>query len=195
MSHKPPSPATGEISDFPRRGFMTRLLALVIGGLTGLLPAIPAISYFIDPLTRKKRAVGLSDDDMDPEGFIKVASQDALSEDGMPRSFKVIADMQDFWNKFPDTEVGAVYLRKESDGQISCFNARCPHLGCTVKFEDASQTYVCPCHASAFSMTGERTNSIPPRNLDKLDAEVREDGMVWVKFQKYRAGIKEQVVV
>jgi len=194
MSHKPPSPATGEINDLPRRGFMTRFLALITGALTGLVPAIPAVMYFVDPLTRKKRAVGMADDDIDPEGFIKVASVDALSEDGLPRSFKVIADMQDFWNKFPNTEVGAVYLRKDAAGKISCFNARCPHLGCTVKFEDASKTYVCPCHASAFSMTGEPTNKIPPRNLDALETRV-QDGMIAVKFQKFRAGIKEQVVV
>lgn len=192
MSYKPPSPATGEISDIPRRGFFSRALAFAVGGLVGLLPTIPAVLYFIDPLTRKKRAVGMSGDAIDSEGFIKVASQDALGE--LPKSFKVVTDLRDFWNKFPDTEVGAVYLRKDGD-TITCFNARCPHLGCTVKFDDGTKTYACPCHASAFSLDGERTNSIPPRNLDALECRVDADGMVCVKYQKFRASTKDQVPV
>jgi Rieske Fe-S protein len=194
MSHKPSSPATGEISDIPRRSFVSKFLAFTIGGLVSLLPAVPAVMFFIDPLTRKKRAVGMSGDMIDSKGYIKVASLDALSDDGVPRQFKVIADLRDFWNKFPDTEIGSVYLRKVGD-KLSCFNARCPHLGCTVKFDDDTSSYVCPCHASSFSVDGERTNPIPPRNMDELDCRVDSDGIVRVKFQKFRAGIAEKVPV
>jgi Rieske Fe-S protein len=191
MSHKPPSPATGEISDIPRRSFFSRTLAFAVGGLVGLLPT-PGRAVLHRSATRKKRAVGMSGDAIDPEGFIKVASEEALGE--LPKLFKVVTDLRDFWNKFPDTEVGAVYLRKDGD-TITCFNARCPHLGCTVKFDDGTKTYACPCHASAFSLDGERTNSIPPRNLDALDYKVDADGMVCVKYQKFRAGTKDQVPV
>lgn len=193
MSHPTPSPVSGESSDVPRRNFLTKALALVIGGIVTVLPGIPAVLFFIDPLTRRKRAVGMSGDMIDREGFIKVASQDALGE--LPRQFKVVTDLRDFWNKFADTEVGSVYLRKRPDGRISCFNARCPHLGCTVKFDDESQTFECPCHASAFGLDGERTNSIPPRNLDALDTKVDKDGTVRVKYQKFRAGTEEQIPV
>ena len=43
-------------------------------------------------------------------------------------------------------------------------------------------------------LDGERTNDIPPRPMDSLDAEVR-DGEIWVKFQKFRAGIHERQAV
>jgi menaquinol-cytochrome c reductase iron-sulfur subunit len=194
MSHLPPSPATGEINELPRRTFLSRALAVVIGGLVGLLPTIPAVLYFLDPLTRKKRAVGILG--ADAEGYFPITKVEALSADGAPRSFPVVADLQNFWNKFPDTEVGAVYLRKDPEtGDVSCFNARCPHLGCTVKYDDGSKTYVCPCHASAFSLEGEKTNEIPPRNMDSLDYKVDDDGTVRVKYEKYRAGIHDKVPV
>jgi Rieske Fe-S protein len=193
MSHKPSTPVTGEISELPRRSFLTRAMAMAIGGLAMLIPTIPAILYFFDPLTRKRRAVGMSGDMISAEGFIKVTTADAVTES--PRQFKVVTDLRDFWNKFPQTEVGSVYLRKLPDGNVSCFNARCPHLGCTVKFDDSSEKYECPCHASAFSLEGKRTNDIPPRNMDELQCRVDKDGNVLVKFEKFRAGIHEQVPV
>lgn len=194
MSHTPAAPATGEPHELPRRSLLSKALATLIGGLVALLPAIPAVSFFIDPLTRKKRAVGIEGADAD--GYFPITKIEALSPDGAPRSFPVVAELQNFWNKFPNTEVGAVYLRQDPETkEVSCFNARCPHLGCTVKYEDTSKTYVCPCHASAFSLTGERTNEIPPRNMDTLSAKVDDDGTVRVKYEKYRAGIHEQVPV
>jgi len=191
MSHNPSTPVAGEITELPRRGFLTRALAMAVGGLVTLLPLAPAILYFLDPLTRKRRAVGIAEDMGATDGFIPVASKDALGE--LPRQFKVVTDLRDFWNKFPRTEVGSVYLQRTADDQVSCFNARCPHLGCTVKFDEASKSFECPCHSSAFGLDGKRTNDIPPRNLDALDCRVADDGTVEVKFQKFRAGIKEQV--
>jgi Rieske Fe-S protein len=194
MSHKPAPPASGEINDIPRRNFLTRFLAFTIGGLVSLLPAVPAVMYFIDPLTRRKRAVGMSGDMINSEGYIEVAPLDALSDDGLPRQFKVVTDLRDFWNKFPNTEIGSVYLQKVGD-DVRCFNARCPHLGCTVKFDDEAKDYVCPCHASSFSIDGKRTNSIPPRDMDELECDVDNHGIVRVKYQKFRAGIQDKVPV
>jgi len=194
MSHLPTPPATGEAETLPRRSFFSKALATLIGVVIGLIPTIPAVMYFLDPLTRKKRAVGISG--ANPEGFFKITSVEALSADGAPRSFPVVADLRNFWNKFPNTEVGAVYLRKDPQtGEVSCFNARCPHLGCTVKFEDASNTFVCPCHSSAFSLEGKRTNDIPPRDMDPLDTKVADDGSVLVRYEKFRAGIHERIPV
>lgn len=188
----PPEPA--EISTLPRRRFLTRALAFLVGSTVAFVPLGAAVVFFLDPLTRKKRAVGMTGDAIDPEGFIRVAPQAALATDGTPRSFKVVADVQDFWNKFPDSEVGSVYLQQNGD-EIRCFNSRCPHLGCTVKFEGEKQQFVCPCHESAFSLNGERTNNVPPRDMDPLEVRVDDEGMVWVKYQKYRAGIHERVPI
>ena len=193
MTNKPQSPTTGDIGEIPRRSFLSRCLTFTIGTLVTLVPAVPAVMFFIDPLMRKKRAVGMTGDAIDPEGFIKVATTEQLGP--RPRYIKVVADLQDFWNKFPDSEVGAVYLSKDEQGEITCFNARCPHLGCTVKFAEGADAFACPCHDSAFGLDGKPTNQIPPRDLDRLKTKVDDDGNVLVKFQKFRAGIHEKVPV
>jgi Rieske Fe-S protein len=192
MKPKPSTITPPSAADIPRRSFLFRAMSFLVGGIAALVPVAAGAIFFVDPVTRKKRAIGATGDAVDAEGFIKVTTTDALAEDGAPRSFKVIADLQDFWNKFPDSEIGAVYLRRDEQGEVVCFNARCPHLGCTVNFSSSEQKFICPCHESSFQLDGTRSNEIPPRDLDPLDVEVRGGNEVWVKFQKFRAGCAER---
>lgn len=187
MSH------SSEHSDQPRRGFLVQAAAAGTGALAGAVPACIGGAYFLDPLLRSKVAA----DSVTPagemgEGFLPITKLESLPSDGTPRAFKVIADLQDAWNKFPQTEIGSVYLSRSESGEISCFNARCPHLGCTVQYKDGDQKYVCPCHDSAFNVDGTRNNEIPPRDLDTLEVKKDDSGTVWVKFQKFRAGTSEK---
>jgi Rieske Fe-S protein len=170
---------------------MTKAAAFLVGAVVSLVPAAAAVVFYINPLTRKRRAVGATGDLVDAEGYIKITSSDAVPADGVPRSFKVVADLQDFWNKFPNSEIGSVYLRRLEDDSLQCFTSRCPHLGCTVSYDEGSQKYLCPCHESAFTIDGERSNNIPPRNMDKLETRVDDAGAIWVKFVKFRAGSKD----
>ena len=197
MPDKPQPPPSDQITELPRRGLLTSAAAAVVGALVGVVPMIASAIFFLDPLSRQKKAVGATGDAIDAEGFIKVASRSALPISNTPGRkndaslFKVVADLQDYWNKFPDSEIGAVYLREQANGEIQCFNARCPHLGCTVNYDNTKQEYFCPCHLSAFSLDGERTNQIPPRNMDTLETKDK-NGDIWVEFIKFRAGIEKK---
>lgn len=46
----------------------------------------------------------------------------------------------------------AVY--RDESGQLSAVSAVCTHLGCIVAFNDAEQTWDCPCHGSRFTPDG-----------------------------------------
>ncbi|MCA9087867.1 MAG: Rieske 2Fe-2S domain-containing protein [Planctomycetaceae bacterium] len=188
MSHPTP-PAENAQETAPRRSFLTETFAVAIGGLAGLVPGLAGFIFFLNPLLKKKAAsneAGAAADE-----FRKVASLNSVPGDGKPQMFKVLGSKTDAWTTYPETELGAVYLSMR-DGKLECFNARCPHLGCTVNYQEAEQAYVCPCHDSSFGLNGERSNAIPPRNMDALDVEVRDDSEVWVKFQNFRAGKADQ---
>lgn len=188
MNHLDSTTASSE----PRRNFVTKALAVLCGAIVAVTPFVPALGVFLDPLLRKKRSVGPVGDAVDAEGYIQVGTLKQL-EEGVPLLAPVVADLQNFWNRFPVTPIGAVYLTKTGD-QVSCFNARCPHLGCTVNYRPSEGIYLCPCHDSSFNADGTRNNDIPPRDLDALDVQVRE-GAVWVKFQNYRVGVHDKTVV
>lgn len=189
-------PAARPTSDEPRRGFMRKLAAVVVGMIVGIVPLVISAVAFFDPLIRSRRkAEAAGDGDSEDHAFLRITTLQNLPPDGTPRLFPVIADLQDAWNKFPQTEIGSVYLWRTSEGGVQCFNARCPHLGCTVNYKADAAAYICPCHDSSFALDGERNNDIPPRNMDPLEAEVRDHEEVWVKFEKFRAGIHEREVV
>lgn len=192
---KPSAHAPAVHSETPRRGFLSGALAVLFGGLVTVLPVGIGGAFFLDPLLRKKKGAG-GDAKIDDEGFIilPTAIESKLPEDGTPQLFKVVADLQDAWNKFPDTEIGSVFLRREQDGKVSCFNSQCPHLGCTVNYKADQQKYVCPCHDSAFSLDGQRSNEIPPRNLDSLEVK-NKGGVLWVKFQNYVTGKHDKIPI
>ncbi|GHH84043.1 iron-sulfur-binding protein [Streptomyces sulfonofaciens] len=46
----------------------------------------------------------------------------------------------------------AVY--RDEEGGLHALSARCTHLGCLVRFNDAERTWECPCHGSRFATDG-----------------------------------------
>jgi cytochrome b6-f complex iron-sulfur subunit len=61
---------------------------------------------------------------------------------------------------------GNFYLARLEDGGFLAISRTCTHLGCTVPWVSAEESFVCPCHASAFDITGNVVNSPASRALD-----------------------------
>ncbi|WP_437224893.1 ubiquinol-cytochrome c reductase iron-sulfur subunit [Planctomicrobium sp. SH661] len=191
MSGEQPSHPSPEHKDpLVRRRFIVEAAAFVIGTITAIVPGAAAIAFIFTPLLKKKSTAAAGDD-----GYRLVGTTGGLKAGGDPQFFQVFGVKKDAWTTYPSTSLGAVYVRKEEDGQLTCLNARCPHLGCTVTFRPDKDDFLCPCHASSFSINGDRSNQIPPRNLDHLDVEIRNEDEVWVKFQNFRAGREAQIPV
>ncbi|MBD3672309.1 MAG: Rieske (2Fe-2S) protein [Planctomycetaceae bacterium] len=173
---------------------MTKFWSVIIGGFVTLTPLVVGLTFFLDPILRKKKAAEASGGEGSPgEGFLNVISESALPDDGRPVFQQIRKNVVDAWNTYIDQPVGAVYLRKTESGAITAFNSECPHLGCTVSYLESANQYKCPCHDSKFQLDGERTNQIPPRPMDELDVKVDDEGNVWVKFQSYKIGVAEQI--
>ena len=174
-------PAEGQ----DRRGFLGRAAAIVCGAVALLVPAATGIVAFLNPLRQKSQS----------GQFLRLASLDVLREDGTPQKMPVIADRSDAWNRFPAEPIGAVFLRR-SGGQVTALQVVCPHAGCSIDFETSSQggKFFCPCHRASFDLAGRRTDQISPspRDMDRLDVEIRNKNEVWVKFQTFSVGTSAQ---
>ena len=61
---------------------------------------------------------------------------------------------------------GRFYLSRLEDGGFLALSHKCTHLGCTVPWNEKEMKFMCPCHGSAFDITGEVIDAPAPRALD-----------------------------
>ena len=87
-----------------RRDFY-RFATIGLGGLIGLVLAVPGVAYVVSPLRKKGRE----------ESFETLTRLSQL-EVGVPRSFAIIEERHDAWVKYPREPVGSVWLIRQPDG-------------------------------------------------------------------------------
>ena len=179
-----PVPARPALTTDERRGFMTKTAAVILGGLVALVPAATGLAVFLDPLRRKAKGAT----------FIPVAPLGAVPDDGIPRQFPVVAEHIDAWNQSTQP-IGAVYLRRlPGEAKPECLTATCPHAGCFVAYDGATNTFKCPCHNSSFAVDGAIIEPSPsPRAMDTLPCEVEADEIL-VKFENFYTGKADKVI-
>jgi Rieske Fe-S protein len=82
-----------------------------------------------------------------------------------------------------ETGKSTVYMRKHNesiDGKLRdsydehvAISTRCMHLGCPVRFVDAAQRFICPCHGGVYDFLGKVSGGPPVRPLDRFYTRVR----------------------
>lgn len=81
--------------------------------------------------------------------------------------------------RYPTEKDSAILIRSKQ-GEYFAYGQKCTHLACPVYFEKTEQRIECPCHEAGFDMkTGDVLYGPPPRPLDKIALEIKEDGEVW----------------
>lgn len=179
-----PCKALGE----SRREFCTAVAALGLGAAAIAPAALSAAAGGLNPVLTGSSSAA------EAQSF-NLGAFSALPEDGSPVKKAIIADRQDGWTKFANVPVGAVWIRRVGDNAVEAYNVLCPHNGCFITYDSAEKRFKCPCHNAFFQLDGKQNgSSISPRDMDSLDAEVR-DGSVFVKFQNFKFGCEEKVVV
>ena len=77
----------------PRRSFLKKITAGILGGLISVVPGLAGLMVIFDPLKRKSTG---------GDNEVLVARLAALPDDGIPRRFSVIMDKVDAWNTYKD---------------------------------------------------------------------------------------------
>ena len=166
-----------------RRTF-TKVAAGLLGSLVGSLLAVPGVAYVLDPLLRRRA---------DASAFREVAEESVLRDD-QPVAVSIIGEKRDAWTRAKNQNLGTVWLRRKDDGSVLALSAECPHLGCKVGYDADASRFACPCHEAAFDLEGRVLDGPPKRGMDALDARVR-DGLVEIRFKRFRTNVEEQVEV
>jgi len=182
------SDETPEPEGAPRRNFLVGLGAVIVAGISGIVPFVAGATSLLDPLRKRAAAGG--------DGMVLVTRTSLVPDDGVPRKFTVQADRRDAWTTYLKTPVGAVYLRREGEG-VSALNVVCPHAGCFVGLAPDATRFQCPCHRSSFDLDGVVNDpaSPSPRAMDSLDVEVRNGDEIWVRFQNFLPGQEDKTPI
>jgi len=64
--------------------------------------------------------------------------------------------------------------RYDRDSQFIALSNRCAHLGCPVRWVDAAERFICPCHGGVYDLLGRRVGGPPVRPLDRFYTRVVE---------------------
>ncbi len=70
---------------------------------------------------------------------------------------------------------GRFYLARLADGGFLALARKCTHLGCTVPWVANENKFACPCHASAFDISGNVISPPAPRALDIYAVTIEND--------------------
>jgi Rieske Fe-S protein len=160
--------------DKTKRLFMALGSIIIVAGIGGAL-AYPLFQFAVGNALKK----GGGEDE---KNWIDLGPISDF-EEGKPTAKKITIEVRDGWVKSSSDET--VWVMKQGN-EFLTFTATCPHLGCKVNWVPERNEYFCPCHNSAFDITGERKpGSASARSLDTLEYRV-VDGKLQIVFQKFK---------
>ncbi len=140
-----PQPASKDIS---RRKFL-RIGRNWIGGII-LLEAIAVTIAFLGFGRKKKESDNALSQPVDA-GYTKDYQNDTVT-----------------WFR-----KGGFFLARMADGGFIALSMACPHLGCSIQWDDPAKRFNCPCHSSAFDMKGNVVASPATRPMDYFPIRIK----------------------
>ena len=152
----------------------------VVSAIVSLLLGIPFVVALIAPTYRRSQSL-----------YAKAADVSSLPKD-QPVSLRFQLQGTDAFIR--QTVTQEVWVVKHSDSDITVFSPICTHLGCHYEWVASANEFVCPCHDSFFSITGKVLAGPAPRPLDTLPSRI-ENGVLYVKWERFQAGVPEKIVV
>ena len=153
-----------------RRGLFTGG-ALAAGGVASMAFGLPALGFALGPVF----------EDQEGERFIDLGPE----ADFNPQTYvpKVITLVPDVGEAGKTT----IYVRRRDPARDTkltgypyvAISTRCAHLGCPVRYVQAAERFICPCHGGVYQFDGKVAGGPPVRPLDRFETKV-ENGRVLV---------------
>jgi Rieske Fe-S protein len=156
-------------------------MGLCFAGVGAVL-SVPLIRYTIYPLRTQTTETKWSD----------AGPLSELASVTAPVQRVITVEQVDGWRKTISEK--AVYVAKDSTGQLQVLSSVCPHLGCSVQWRDSKHQFECPCHAASFSADGAKLGGPAPRGMDSLQSQI-QNGRLMVKYQYFRQLVPTKEVI
>ena len=157
------TPGAFEGETVTRRGLMTGG-ALAVGGIATAAFLLPALGFALGPNFSQTEPHRWQDigplDDFNPDTYVQ-------------KTIDIVPEVA-------DSGKGTIYVRRynpQVDGHTTnepyvAISNRCMHLGCPVRYVQAAQRFICPCHGGVYGELGQVDGGPPVRPLDRFYTRV-----------------------
>ena len=125
------------------RGFGTVVMGAAL--------SVPLIRFALHPLLAKTTEIGWSD----------VGTIDEFASLTVPAKRLIKVEQRDAWRKIISEK--AIYVLPSKNGAVRILSPICPHLGCSIPWNETKQEFICPCHVAVFAMDGAKISGPAPR--------------------------------
>jgi menaquinol-cytochrome c reductase iron-sulfur subunit len=168
-------PGAFEGETVTRRRFMTGT-AHTAGAIAAASFTLPALGFAIGPIFKTA-----------PHRWETVGTVGQFSEDNY------IPEIITLTPGIGEAGKSTVYIRKfnpsidtdpyDKGTPYIAISSRCAHVGCPVRWVDAAERFICPCHGGVYDLLGRRVGGPPVRPLDRFFTRVvGEDVQVGPRF-------------
>jgi menaquinol-cytochrome c reductase iron-sulfur subunit len=154
------TPGAFEGETVSRRRFMN-ITAQGAGGIAVAAFTLPALGFAIGPVFKRT-----------PFSWQIIGTPADFTQDQYVTKVLTIIDGEG------DTGKSIAYVRKrdpsidtEPSNQYNTYialSSRCMHLGCPVRYVEAAERFICPCHGGVYNFRGEVAGGPPVRPLDRF---------------------------
>jgi menaquinol-cytochrome c reductase iron-sulfur subunit len=157
-------PGAFEGETITRRRFMTGS-AHTAGAIAAAAFTLPALGFAVGPIFKST-----------PHRWEPVGSEGTFSEENyVPVVITVTPNIG-------EAGKSTAYIRKfnpaidkdpyDKGTPYIAISSRCAHLGCPVRWVDAAERFICPCHGGVYDLLGRRVGGPPVRPLDRFYTRV-----------------------
>jgi Rieske Fe-S protein len=140
-----------------RRSMLARLVSIGAGLVTGA-------AAFVAGVASAPRAVAGT------RRWRRAAASASLSTE--PLEAVIAERVSDGW--YQTSRETVVFLDRDGE-TYRALSAVCQHLGCRVRWDEAKQQFLCPCHGGVYDRAGRVVSGPPPRALDRVNVRVNPD--------------------
>jgi Rieske Fe-S protein len=169
-------PGAFEGETVTRRRFMTGVTHGA-GGLAAAAFALPALGFALGPIFKREpfswQIIGRPDEFTETVYLTKVLT----IVEGIGDAGKSIAYVR---KRDPAIDTEPLF---ETNGYVLndyvALSSRCMHLGCPVRYVEAAERFICPCHGGVYNFRGEVAGGPPVRPLDRFYTLVH-DGFLYI---------------
>ncbi len=146
--------------------------AMAAGGVASAAFGLPALGFAVGPMFEDETPDRFQDvgpeGDFNPQTYVSKVITLVAGDVGEAGKTTIYVRRSD-----PERDIDKL------EQPYIAISTRCAHLGCPVRYVQASERFICPCHGGVYGFDGKVEGGPPVRPLDRFETRA-ENGRVLV---------------